>query len=62
MAETKAYSLWDQINLLLGLFTGSIGGGILARDFHDPSQRKRHSHRTDIEQLDSILGTILYHS
>ncbi|MFN4144508.1 MAG: sodium:solute symporter family transporter [Runella sp.] len=26
MAQTKAYSLWDQFNTLLGLFTGGIGG------------------------------------
>ena len=26
MAEYKSYSLWDQFNSLLGLFTGSIGG------------------------------------
>ena len=29
MAETKVYSLWDQFNSLLGLFTGSIGGVFL---------------------------------
>lgn len=26
MAQWKAYSLWDQFNVILGLFTGSIGG------------------------------------
>lgn len=26
MAQWKVYSLWDQFNILLGLFTGSIGG------------------------------------
>ncbi|GHB86932.1 sodium:solute symporter family transporter [Persicitalea jodogahamensis] len=26
MAQMKAYSLWDQFNVILGLFTGSIGG------------------------------------
>ncbi|MFN8353273.1 MAG: sodium/solute symporter [Spirosomataceae bacterium] len=26
MAQWKVYSLWDQFNIILGLFTGSIGG------------------------------------
>ena len=26
MAQMKTYSLWDQFNVILGLFTGSIGG------------------------------------
>lgn len=29
MAQWKAYSLWDQFNVILGLFTGSIGGVFL---------------------------------
>lgn len=40
MAQMKAYSLWDQFNVILGLFTGSIGGvfmlGIFTTRAHGP--------------------------